>query len=218
MAQLARYPRGALEFDRVSFFTDAVFAIAMTLLIVSVEVPKLSGQTDDFGELLDALSDIAPQLFSFFLAFLLLANYWMAQHSFVSRLRTTDVGLMTITMVYLAMVAFLPFPTDLIGEYWPNPLAIGLFAASFALISSLEAAQVWMADRRHLFATALDPGGLRYGLTQALIPAGCALASIPIAFVLPGLAIVVWILAVPLGAIVDRMLPAGRQAWRGLKA
>jgi hypothetical protein len=77
-------------FDRVAYFTDAVFAIAMTLLIVSVEAPELAGPQDDPDSLLDPLYDLGPQLFSFFIAFLLLGRYWMTHHAFFAALRRVD--------------------------------------------------------------------------------------------------------------------------------
>ena len=58
-----------LEFDRVAFFTDAVFAIAMTLLIVSIDAPKLPAPWEAPNVMLDALREQVPQFFSFFLAF-----------------------------------------------------------------------------------------------------------------------------------------------------
>ncbi|MFI5393369.1 MAG: TMEM175 family protein [Myxococcota bacterium] len=83
-----RYVRGqGLEFDRVAFFTDAVFAIAMTLLIVSIDAPKLPAPWEAPSVMLDALREQAPQFFSFFLAFLLIGRYWLAHHELFSSMK-----------------------------------------------------------------------------------------------------------------------------------
>jgi uncharacterized membrane protein len=94
----------------VAFFTDAVFAIAMTLLIVTVQVRPLNGPIDAPGTLLGAMTGLWPQIFSFFLAFLLLGRYWMAHHAFFSGLKSIDRRVVAWNLVYLAFVAFLPFP------------------------------------------------------------------------------------------------------------
>ncbi len=101
----------------MAFFTDAVFAIAMTLLIVSIGAPALQGDISEPNELWGAPCEMAPEFFSFFLAFLLLARYWMAHHEFFSSLDRVDRSLIAANLVYLAFVAFLPFPTELVGRY-----------------------------------------------------------------------------------------------------
>src|SRR3954451_14817451 len=78
-----RYRRRSeeLEFDRVAFFSDAVFAIAMTLLVVGIGIPHVRD-----SELADTLRDKDNEIFSFFLSFIVIGFYWLAHHRFFSRL------------------------------------------------------------------------------------------------------------------------------------
>lgn len=195
---------GGAAFDRVAYFTDAVFAIAMTLLIVSVEAPRLAGSVDDPATLIDALGEQGPQLFSFFLAFLLLGRYWMSHHAFFAALRTVDTRFITLNLVYLAFVAFLPFPTELVGSYESNPISVVLFAVTLAAISGMEAVLFRHAHRSGHLERPISERAYRYGLVQSLTPVALFLLSIPLAFVSPSLALVSWLLSLPLGFAVDR--------------
>jgi uncharacterized membrane protein len=209
-----RYGRGALEFDRLSFFTDAVFAIAMTLLVVSIEPPNLGGDGSSPSVMADALQDVWPEIFSFFLAFLLLARYWLAHHAFASTLDHIDRALAGLTLCYLAFVAFLPFPTALVGEYESNAVSFGLFAAGLTIISGLETVMLWHAMRAGLTRTWPVPrAAYRYALLQSTLPTLLLAASIPIAFASTTAATVMWILAVPLGRMIDRLAPNGARAY-----
>ena len=209
-----RFHRGVLEFDRLSFFTDAVFAIAMTLLIVSIEPPTLTGDTASPAVLREALSDLGPQIFSFFLAFLLLARYWLAHHAFAATLEHVDRTLAGLTLCYLAFVAFLPFPTALVGEYGSNPVSAMLFALCLTFISGIETIMLWHAMRSGLTRVRpVPPPAYRYALLQSALPTVLIAASIPIALLSTTAATAMWILAIPLGRLVEWLAPEGARAY-----
>jgi len=188
----------------VAYFTDAVFAIAMTLLIVSVETPDLAGAANEPSALLEPLGDLGPQLFSFFLAFLLLGRYWMAHHAFFSVLRMVDRQFIALNLTYLAFVAFLPFPTELVGKYEENPISVVLFALTLAAISGMESVLFRHAHRTAMLARPMTESAYRYGMIQSTTPVVLFLLSIPIAFWSPTVALLSWLLAMPIGMLVDR--------------
>ena len=119
MPSSTRYPRRGEndDFGRVVTFTDAVFAIAMTLLVVEIGVPERAvGHPTDPAVLLDAISDKGPLLFAFFLGCYVIGSYWVAHHRFMSWLAAVDRGFLFLTVVYLSFVALLPFPTGVLGS------------------------------------------------------------------------------------------------------
>jgi uncharacterized membrane protein len=118
-------------------FSDGLFAIAMTLLVVAIGVPTLS-DGDSVHELAEALNDLSPELISFFISFAVIGRYWAAHHLFFAQLARMDRGLIGLNLVYLAFVAFLPFPTALLGEYFDNPLSVVIYAVNVALVSGME--------------------------------------------------------------------------------
>ena len=154
----------------MAFFTDAVFAIAMTLLIVSIGAPELRGAVNEPDVLWEVLRDKAPEFVSFFLAFLLLGRYWMAQHEFFAALGGIDRSLMTATLVYLAFVAFLPFPTELVGRYEHNPGSVVLFALCLAMISGMESIAVPGRPPSRLVQVKLAHEAYRVGMIQSTTP------------------------------------------------
>jgi uncharacterized membrane protein len=192
-----------LEFDRVSIFTDAGYAIAMTLLVVELQVPEIP----EAGGLGAALQAARPQVIGFFIGFAVLGRYWMAHHQFFADLKRVDRGLMGLNLVYLAFVAFAPFPVALISRYEEHPAAFVLFALVMAAISAMEAVMFLYAARRDYFVRPVPPTLLRYGLIGSGAPVAVMLLSIPLAFVSPNLALLSWLVMFPLGIAIDRAAP-----------
>ena len=207
-----RYPRSSDQddFGRVVSFTDAVFAIAMTLLVVEIGVPeRIAGEVDDPAALLDAFADKGPLIFAFFLGCYVIGSFWVAHHRFMSWLAAVDRGFVVLTVVYLSFVALLPFPTGVLGEFGQNPISVVAFALNMAAISGMETVLLGHARRRRLFRREWPKDVYRWTLRGSLSPVLMFLASVPVAFVLPWLAIVMWFLAIPVGRLTDRRYPAG---------
>jgi uncharacterized membrane protein len=205
-AQDRRYARGSEEFSRVLAFSDGVFAIAMTLLIVGVTVPVLQ-QGDSVDELADALNDLVGNIISFVISFLVIGRYWIAHHDFFARLKAVDAGLIWINLIYLMFVAFVPFPTALLGNYFENPLALAIYAVSVAIVSGMEVVEYRHAHRHDLMERKLPENVYRWGAFLSLSPVFLFLLSIPIAFFHTWVAAASWYLIVPFFKIVQRWQP-----------
>jgi uncharacterized membrane protein len=204
--QAGRHPRGTEEFSRVLNFSDALYAIAMTLLVVGIDVPDLT-DSDSVGELADVLEDDLGSFISFVISFAVIGRYWLAHHAFCSRLAAVDAGLIRITLVYLMFVAFLPFPTGLLGNYFDNPLAIVVYAVAVAAVSGIEAVLVSHAQRHGLFERSMPDDVFKYGLRLSLSPLAGFLLSIPLAFVSTTVAVLAWFLPVPYQVFEERRKP-----------
>lgn len=196
-----------IEFGRLVNFTDAIFAIAMTLLVVEVGIPVVRDETS-VHDLAIALGDKLPGLTAFVIGFLVIGFYWVAHHQFMSRIAAVDGPFIALTVIYLLFIAFLPFPTGLLGEYFENPLAVAVFAVSAAAVSAMEAALFACAHRRDLSERALPNEVFRYGLGASLLPVAFFVASIPVAWIATWLAVLVWALSVPAQTLWARRAPA----------
>lgn len=201
-----RYERGGVEFGRVLAFSDGLFAIAMTLLVVGITVPTLEhgSSVDELG---DALNDLTPNFVSFFISFAVIGRYWAAHHEFIARLNAIDKGLIGINLVYLAFVAFLPFPTALLGEYFENPLSIVTYASTVAAVSGLEVVLFRHAYRAGLMGSRMPEDVYRWGMLLSVSPVAFFLLSMPVAFLSTGVAAGVWFLMVPWQLVADRWKP-----------
>jgi uncharacterized membrane protein len=205
---VTRYKRDSVEFGRVLAFSDGLFAIAMTLLIVAITVPKISDESSvhDLG---DALNDLTPNFVSFFISFAVIGRYWVAHHQFVSLLDEMDQGLIRLNLVYLAFIAFLPFPTALLGTYFENPLSIAIYAVNVAIVSGMEVVLIRHAYRANLLRRQPSREAYRFSVLMSLSPVVVFLLSIPVAFVSTTLAVLMWFLGIPLGALAERWKPQG---------
>lgn len=131
-------PEAGLSPERLNFFTDAIFAIAMTLLAVELERPD--GKEVESGRALwDFLAAQRSSYVAFALAFVLLWSVWRRHHQLMDR-----VGRLSKTFVFwhapfLLLVAFLPFPTAVVGGSITNPMAQTLFAGTMTAMIFCEA-------------------------------------------------------------------------------
>ena len=207
-----RYPRegSALEFDRFAFFSDAVYAIALTLLVVGIAVPTVR-DAGDSGEMWDVLLDLRPEFVTFFIGFAVIGRYWLAHHRMCAALGAVTESLMAVNLVYLAFVAFMPFPTALVGRYEENIVAFALFAVVLAIVSFLETVFFVVAKRQGLLRIRVSRSEARRGLVASLLPVAVFLVSIPFAAATNStVALLSWISIWPLEALLDRLWPARR--------
>jgi uncharacterized membrane protein len=97
-------------------FLHGVFAIAITLLVLDIRVPPVE-TTPDAGALIKALVDQTPRYVALVLGFMYLGTYWIATHRTLRRLRGVDHWFLVLGLLFLLVVAVLPFGTALLAEY-----------------------------------------------------------------------------------------------------
>ena len=199
----SRYERGSEEFSRTLALSDGLFAIAMTLLVVGIALPTID-QAGSASEMLDALNDLSESFVSFFISFAVIARYWAAHQEQFSMLARMDRGFVGLNLVYLAFIALLPFPTDLLGNYFENPIAIVVYATNVAIISGMEVVLFRKAYRADLLAHPMPEDVYRWGVIGSSSPVVVFMLSIPVAFVSTTAAAAVWFLTIPAGVLLHR--------------
>lgn len=101
---------------RLEAFCDAVFAIALTLLIIDIKIPSYENiNTDD--DLWFALYHILPSIFAFVLSFIIILITWVNHHASLKLINKSSASFIYANGFLLLTVVFLPFPTALLGEY-----------------------------------------------------------------------------------------------------
>src|SRR5512147_724046 len=126
---------------RIEAFSDGVFAIAITLLILEVKVPHPSG--GESIHLLAALLGIWPSYLALVLSFIMICIYWANHHYIFKLFDKTDHGLNLLNLLFLLCISFLPFPTAVLGDYLLDA-ANQTTAASFYAIGLLLPAAGWL--------------------------------------------------------------------------
>ena len=105
-----------LNTQRIEAFSDGVFAIAITLLILEIKVPHLNGLGDG-KSLAQALADLWPSYFAYLLSFVMIGIYWANHHYIFKLYQKTDHAFNLLNVFFLMCISFLPFPTAVLGEY-----------------------------------------------------------------------------------------------------
>ena len=175
-----------MELERLVFFSDAVIAIAITLLVVTLAIPEA---TENVG---DALLDRWPQILSYVLSFLVIGVFWMAHHRIFRYVRSIDQRLIWLNLLFLMCVAFIPFPTGVLGDHDGSRGAIVFYAAAIGLTGAVLAL-IWqyLIHAGHLNERA-DPKIVRYLTRRSLVTPISFLVSIPLSFVSLRLAEACW--------------------------
>jgi uncharacterized membrane protein len=106
--------KNSSQLERLTFFSDAVFAIAITLLIIEVHVPHVSGDDAAYWQ---ALRELWPSFFGFMLSFLVIGALWMAHHRVFGMLADYSPRILWPNMLLLMVVAFMPFATALMSSH-----------------------------------------------------------------------------------------------------
>lgn len=174
------------EFNRIVAFTDGVFAIAITLLVLTLEVPA-------HGDLGKLLNDRGDEFFAYFLSFAVLGRLWLAHHRFYGSVDRFDGRLIALNLFYLSFVALLPFTTELLGNYSSHSLAVAIYAANLTIISIGFIAQVTHVFRANLAREQAIAYRARFtGFGNWVVPIVFG-ASIPVAYLSPTAATVMWL-------------------------
>ena len=190
--------------DRIVNLSDGVFAIAITLLVLDIRVPDVPENLVT-SELPGALLSLWPRYLSYFLSFVSISFFWIIHHSIFRPIRAYDRNLLYLNFVFLMVVAFVPFPTALLGEYGDHQLPVAVYAATLAVGRLLLTGIHWYSTRDdRLLAEPQNPATVRFFLLRGLTITVIFLLSIGISFFSVGAAIWTWFIMIAIDAIVVR--------------
>ena len=116
-----------VQLDRLVFFSDAIFAIAITLLIIEVRVPELHHPVTEL-QLANALLALIPQYIGFLISFFVIGRFWIGHHRAFGYLTKANDRIVWRNLLFLLSIAFMPFPTAVISNYASTRVGIGFYA------------------------------------------------------------------------------------------
>jgi uncharacterized membrane protein len=176
------------DLSRVGAFSDGVMAVAITLLVLNIETPDVA--TDDLG---DALIDLLPSLGAYVLSFALIGRFWFLHHRLFDTFARADSRLLVLNLVFLMLIALVPFATDLSDRYSTAPIAAATFGATLGLAALANWSMGDHGRRAGLLKESavqgvVDPADKLVGLGIALV----FFLSVPVAFLSATLAWLMW--------------------------
>jgi len=205
-------PRGDLPgVDRLLALSDGVVAIAITLLVLQLNVPAPTAliNPDSASELAGLLGNGADQLVSYVISFYVIAQFWLVHHRIFRRITGHQEGLAWWNFAFLFTITVMPFTSDLLGKFSANPLAIDIFAANLLLATVATQLTVIYGRRNDLVTpeTAQQMRAARYRVAASVFVIAL---SIILAWVNPDAAKYCWLLLALAPRLADRL--SGRQA------
>jgi uncharacterized membrane protein len=144
-----REERG-VEFSRIVAFSDGVFAIAITLLVLQINLPESLPAGENVG---DAFWDQQGDLLAYALSFAVIGRLWLVHHRFFGEVTGFDGRLMGLNLVYLGLVVLIPFSSEVLGDYGDTTAGVILYAANLAL-TNLVGGLMFLYAARSGLATA----------------------------------------------------------------
>jgi uncharacterized membrane protein len=166
-----------IEFARIVAFSDGVFAIAITLLVLPLTIPK---HTQDVAA---AIWELDDDLFAYAVSFMVIGKYWLSHHRFYGTLERFNGTLMGLNMLYLAWVVLVPFTSEMLGRFAEDSTTTVAYAAVMAAASGTFVVQIAYAYRKGLMKPEARRTQYRYAGPANLLFTAIFLLSIPVAFV-----------------------------------
>ena len=189
MRLLKRLAQGQLRLNRIEAFSDGVFAIVVTLLVLELKVPELHDH-GSVGELGQQLVELAPKFLSWLISFIIVCKFWLNHHHVLGLARYATYAMVWLNSMFLMSQSFIPFPTAMMGEYASNPLAVTAFGVVMAINTLLFIALHTYILRNLIqpdLAQAQDPHIIRksfVGVFSYLIGAAAAWLGVYLSFLI----------------------------------
>jgi uncharacterized membrane protein len=193
--------KGALE--RITFFSDGVMAIAVTLLIIEMIIPAVNPE-----EVVPELLNLLPKFLSHVISFFIIASYWVTHHRIFTYISKYDSKLLWFNLLFLFFVSFLPFPSALLGQYSSIPLVIIIYSINIAFIGfSIVLLWLYASNNLRLIAKDTTPKIIKNLIINNLIGPIGFLVSIPFTFLSVYAVFIIWWLTPVIGVLYRRIAP-----------
>ncbi|MBK7214422.1 MAG: DUF1211 domain-containing protein [Bacteroidales bacterium] len=126
--------------NRLEAFSDGMFAIIITLLILELKVPQL--ETNSLNDFLHSMKELLPKFLSFIFTFFLLSIFWVNHHNILHKLEKVDIKLLWMNILFLFFSSLFPFIAAFIGDYPLNPYVVALYPLNM-LFAGLVLRKLW---------------------------------------------------------------------------
>jgi uncharacterized membrane protein len=202
MAKEKPGPYLGLNKGRAEALTDGIFAFAMTLLVLGIEVPARDAAIQTPDMVSKILRDIYPDISHYLIAFIMLASFWMLHHRCYDRLKAINRKMLWMNVATLMFIALIPFSTDLADDYVTIPLAGLVFSLNMLIVGTLLYSQwSYATGNKDVISEAVKPEEVRIVKRKMMIMPALSMIGIVLAAVGAPWTVLIYILAPILFAI-----------------
>ncbi|MFC9691919.1 TMEM175 family protein [Kribbella sp. NPDC056951] len=170
--------------DRLVLFTDAVVAIALTLLILPLVEVVTESRTEGLTAL-EVVTEHKPEIYSFLLSFAVIANFWLGHHRVFEHVRAYTPRLIRLNLIWLLAIVILPFPTEIVGTFESSRFTAGFYSGTILALSLSQTALTWLI-RGHREIENPDNPVSRRELENSFVLTGLTLLAFVLAAFVPG--------------------------------
>ncbi|MDR4512827.1 MAG: TMEM175 family protein [Nitrososphaeraceae archaeon] len=193
----------SIKQEHVIAFSDAVFAFAITLMALSIDIPDFPTNLTQF-ELLDRLYNLYPQFESYIISFAIIAIFWISYHQVFNHIKGSHITLVYLNLLFLLLITLLSLSTTLIINYGTYQIPYIIYNFIVIMTSLLLALIWWYATKNNYLDKNLHPFFIK-GIMINLIAIPIVFTiSIVISFVNLDIAQYFWLVIVPLTIVIRR--------------
>jgi uncharacterized membrane protein len=167
--------------QRLEAFTDGVYAIVITLLVLDFRIPDVHA-----AALGSALVRMLPQVGTYVLSFFVVGLYWLAHHRAAHQVKLIDGTFVWLNLVWLLFVSVMPFPTSLLGRYPLQPVPIAIYGIDL-ILANVTGFIITLYMRKHpeLCVSPVSSEAVRALIPVYAVTNGIYAAAIALAWVFP---------------------------------
>lgn len=192
-------PVAVMGTGRLEAFSDGVFAVAITLLVLNIQLPQgipqniLQDPTSLEQTIEGNLRNAIPEILSYIVSFVIIGVYWVGHHNTCHYIKRSDRTLLWINILFLMCIVFIPYPTGLIGRYPFTPAVIVIYGGTLVVTGSVLQLIWWYATHHHrLVERDIDPALVKKATRRNMLPPLSYLGAIIISFISPPVSLLIF--------------------------
>jgi uncharacterized membrane protein len=161
------------QLERFILFSDAVFAIAITLLVIEIKVPEIDRHTATDAMLLHSLDELIPKFIGFFISFFIIGLYWTVHHRMFGYVHNYTRKLLWLNLIFLLAIVLMPFSTAFYSEYVIRGLKVPviLYVVNIVFLGVMNfLLWTYISNPRNKLSEGITPAERRYFTLRTIIP------------------------------------------------
>lgn len=193
-----------MDTKRLEALVDGIFAIAMTLLVLSLAVPQITGSLSETA-IENALYAILPNFYVLVLSFVLLGLFWNIHHRAFSHMKYINGTLLWINLIWLLFIVLVPFSSSLVGDYGSYPITHAIFNINLLGIAFFLYFNWHFAERSDFIHEKVDTAHITVIKRVNALFIGIAFLALILSYIIPHWSEMAYLLIIPLEFIIKRL-------------